>query len=96
MGDVSALVARVRACLKLIGPDHITPMGVRMIEKILDDADKERKYAALDDIAELGSDDVPFQKIPSAYHHLGNGLYRVSMPRSAMTGRYIIRRKESE
>lgn len=33
-----ALVARIRAALILISPDEITPMGRRMLERILDDA----------------------------------------------------------
>jgi hypothetical protein len=35
-------VARVRAALRLISPDDITPMGVRIIEKILDAAEGEK------------------------------------------------------
>lgn len=35
MGSDPDLIARVRAALKLISPEHITPMGVRVIEKIL-------------------------------------------------------------
>lgn len=31
-------VARVEAVLRLISPDHITPMGRRMIQEVLDDA----------------------------------------------------------
>lgn len=40
---VTALVARVRAALTLIGPDHITPMGARVIKKILDEAEGRDK-----------------------------------------------------
>lgn len=40
--DVSALVARVRAALKLLQPTDITPMGVRVIEKVLDAAEMDR------------------------------------------------------
>lgn len=35
--DKDALVARFRAALKLIYPDDITPMGRRMLERILDE-----------------------------------------------------------
>lgn len=31
------MIARLRAALRLISPDDITPMGVRIIEKILDE-----------------------------------------------------------
>jgi hypothetical protein len=37
-----ALVARIRAALILISPDDITPMGRRMLERILDDAVENR------------------------------------------------------
>lgn len=33
-----ALVSRLRAALRLISPDEITPMGVRVLEKMLDEA----------------------------------------------------------
>lgn len=36
MSDVEALAARIRGALALISPEHITPMGKRMILKILD------------------------------------------------------------
>lgn len=36
------LVARIRAVLRLISPDDITPMGIRMIEKVLDDHERRR------------------------------------------------------
>jgi hypothetical protein len=36
MGKHGALVARMRAALKLIYPDDITPMGRRILERILD------------------------------------------------------------
>lgn len=36
---VEDLIARVRAALKLISPEHITPMGARIIEKVLDAAE---------------------------------------------------------
>jgi hypothetical protein len=35
MSDTGALIARVRAALRLLSPDHITPEGVRIIEKVL-------------------------------------------------------------
>lgn len=38
----TALAARIRAALKLLSPDHITPMGARIIEKVLD-AEEEKK-----------------------------------------------------
>jgi hypothetical protein len=31
-----AVADRVRAALRLISPDHITPVGVRQIERVLD------------------------------------------------------------
>lgn len=34
--ETMAVVAQLRGVLRLISPDHITPTGVRMIEKILD------------------------------------------------------------
>lgn len=34
--STEALIARIRAALKVISPDHITPMGRRVLEKILD------------------------------------------------------------
>jgi hypothetical protein len=40
MTEISDLVARVRAVLRLISPDYITPLGVRMVEKVLDEAEK--------------------------------------------------------
>ena len=33
-------IERVRAVLRLLGPDHITPLGVRMIEKVLDEEER--------------------------------------------------------
>jgi hypothetical protein len=36
--EVEALIARLRAALIFIGPDEITPMGKRILEKILDEA----------------------------------------------------------
>lgn len=36
-----ALIARLRAALRLISPDDITPMGKRIIEKILDEEDED-------------------------------------------------------
>jgi hypothetical protein len=38
-------IERVRAVLRLISPDDITPMGVRMIEKVLDEEEKSEKPA---------------------------------------------------
>jgi hypothetical protein len=32
---------RIRAALRLIYPDDITPMGKRVLEKVLDDMDKQ-------------------------------------------------------
>lgn len=40
MTEIEALVSRIRAVLRLISPDDITPMGVRMVEKVLDDYDR--------------------------------------------------------
>lgn len=37
---MTAIIERVRAVLRLLGPDHITPVGRRMIEKVLDDEEK--------------------------------------------------------
>lgn len=36
-------IDRVRAALRLISPDDITPMGVRMIERVLDDEEETMK-----------------------------------------------------
>lgn len=36
-------IARVRAVLRFISPDDITPMGVRMIEKVLDEEEEIMK-----------------------------------------------------
>lgn len=44
-------IERVRAVLRLISPDNITPWGVRMIEKVLDEEERvneERKNAGSD------------------------------------------------
>lgn len=41
--EVSDLVSRVRAALRLLSPDHITPMGVRIIEKVLNAAEEEKQ-----------------------------------------------------
>jgi hypothetical protein len=38
MIEASELAARVRAVLRLISPEHITPLGVMMVEKVLDAA----------------------------------------------------------
>ena len=35
--EVEALIARIRAALVFIGPGEITPMGKRVLEKILDE-----------------------------------------------------------
>jgi hypothetical protein len=37
MTNTEALIARVRAALRLISPDDITPMGRRILERILDE-----------------------------------------------------------
>ena len=34
--ETMAVVAQLRGVLRLISPDHITPTGVRMVEKVLD------------------------------------------------------------
>jgi hypothetical protein len=34
---MNATINRIRGALRLLGPDHITPMGVRILEKILDE-----------------------------------------------------------
>ena len=34
---MNTTIERVRAVLRLISPDHITPVGRRMIEKVLDE-----------------------------------------------------------
>lgn len=39
------LRARIRAALRLLSPDEITPMGVRIIEKILDEENPTLKKA---------------------------------------------------
>lgn len=44
--STEALVSRIRAVLRLISPDEITPMGVRMIEKVLDDHDPGEEVVA--------------------------------------------------
>jgi hypothetical protein len=37
---MSTTIDRVRAVLRLLSPDHITPVGRRMIEKVLDDEER--------------------------------------------------------
>ena len=37
---------RIRAALRLIYPDDITPMGKRVLEKVLDDMDKQAPVSA--------------------------------------------------
>lgn len=37
MSDIDALIARVRATVRLISPDHLTPIGARLIEDVLSD-----------------------------------------------------------
>lgn len=37
---MNTTIDRVRAVLRLIGPDHITPVGRRMIERVLDDEER--------------------------------------------------------
>jgi hypothetical protein len=37
---------RLRAALRLIYPDDITPMGKRFLEKVLDDMDKQAPVSA--------------------------------------------------
>jgi hypothetical protein len=37
---------RIRAALRLIYPDDITPMGKRVLEKVLDDMDNEAPVSA--------------------------------------------------
>jgi hypothetical protein len=39
---MDATIERVRAVLRLISPDHITPVGRRMIEKVLDEEEQKR------------------------------------------------------
>lgn len=35
--EVTRLIARMRAALRLIAPDDITPMGRRVLDRILDE-----------------------------------------------------------
>ena len=37
---------RIRAALRFIYPDDITPMGKRFLEKVLDDMDKQAPVSA--------------------------------------------------
>jgi hypothetical protein len=34
-------IVRVRAALRLISPDHITPWGRRLLERVLDDEEEQ-------------------------------------------------------
>lgn len=38
--DMDRTIERVRAVLRLLSPDEITPLAVRMIEKVLDDEEQ--------------------------------------------------------
>jgi hypothetical protein len=38
--ELEALVARLRAALRLLDNEHITPQGRRILERILEEADK--------------------------------------------------------
>jgi hypothetical protein len=39
---MNATINRIRGALRLLGPDHITPMGVRILEKILEEEESMR------------------------------------------------------
>lgn len=41
MAKQTALIARLRAALVFIGPEEITPMGRRILERILDEAEND-------------------------------------------------------
>ncbi len=41
---MNTTVERVRAVLRLLGPDEITPTGRRMIELVLNDEEQKAKY----------------------------------------------------
>lgn len=43
---MTATIERVRAVLRAISPDHITPVGRRMIEKVLDDEEAKNDAAS--------------------------------------------------
>lgn len=50
LGDMEnetlALIARLRAALRLIGNQDITPMGARMLERILDEEEAKNRRPA--------------------------------------------------
>lgn len=43
MSELDDLKANIRAMLKLIAPDHITPIGVRQIEAVLTDKETNKE-----------------------------------------------------
>ena len=44
LGAMSGTTDRVRAVLRVLGNDEITPTGRRMIELVLDDEEQKAKY----------------------------------------------------
>jgi len=40
----NALIARLRAALIFISPDDITPMGKRILDRILDEEEEKRRH----------------------------------------------------
>lgn len=40
---MNATIPRVRAALRLLGPDHITPWGARILERILDEEEAKMR-----------------------------------------------------
>jgi hypothetical protein len=40
---MNATIPRMRAALRLLGPGHITPMGARILERILDEEERKMR-----------------------------------------------------
>lgn len=52
-------VERIRAVLRLIAPDHITPVGARQIERVLQEADE---MAGIDSRCARCGSAIPFDQ----------------------------------
>lgn len=47
---MTATTARIRATIRLLTPDHITPQGVRQLERVLDDEEAKADGATVEAI----------------------------------------------
>ncbi len=62
--EVAALAARVRAALRLLGNDDITPAGRRVLERILDEAESLTSEIPVVTRNRSGGGEAPGAEVP--------------------------------